>query len=288
MLRQAVGCDVMTDEQSVSERAYWAGMHWCLAEEGENQAAEQATLAVGSTAADLVLSRHGGSLLASHWPCVQRTKNSDARQQMVAAGESLAERFQRREKFFCLDDDAKTIRIESVLATPLVFYAANETLEQEFGRRATQHARTVRDQLVRSDGAVVGEMAWGEEISDQDALDLLDVATSMRGFEQCFDFTNQTEFLIVAEMNADYWLSQEARSSELEWVVQAWGTAGLLAVARSTKDAERTVACRDAAWRAIERLVAGFVLEQWQQQPMAHRFPTVLALTTALREINDS
>ena len=288
-LGQTLSSEKIAAGQPASERAYWVGMQWCFVQDGDTQAAEQATVAIGPDGRDLVRSRHGGSLLASHWPCVQRTKNRDAKQQMIEAGESLAEQFQRRGKYFCLEGDTATVCVESLLATPLVFYAANETLEQELGRRATQHARTVRDQLVQADGAVAGEAPVDEQGSEPVfTSDLMHVATAMQGFGQCFAFTNQTEFLTVAETNADFWLAQDEPSDQLAGPTLAWGVASLLLVAQSSKDHERAAAWREAGLRGLDRLAGSFVLDQWQQQSMAERYPLVLAVTTAIEETVNS
>ena len=275
----------MVSERSASERAYWAGMQWCLGEEGDAEAAEQITLAMGADCREVVRSQDGGSLLASHWPCVQQTKNRDAKQQMIEAGESLAELFQRRNKYFCLEGDTETVRIESLLATPLVFYAANETLEQELGRRATQHARTVRNHLVQAEGAVTRAFCFDEQAASptQPTTDLVAAAIAMFGFTQCFAFTNQTEFLTVAETNADYWLTQLEKLDELDGIAAAWGAASLLSVALESRNAVRAAAWRAAGLQVLDRLVENWVFEQWQQQRAADQYPLVVAVTTAIR-----
>ncbi len=156
--------------------------------------------------------------LHSHLPWYQLTCDRQRRGVLFQAATELAERFHHRGRFLASPQSSDLLSIETMLEVPVMFYTANETLDQDMARHATAHCRTTRDTLLAADGAAAHEAAFdpvsnklesrmATESGQASACLASDLAASLSGFTQVYGLTNAAEFLKVAERNAEYWLT---------------------------------------------------------------------------------
>ena len=111
----------------------------------------------------------------------------------------------------------ESLFIDIMMNVPIIFYAANETGDDELRRVATAHCRTTRDTIVRADGSTAHEGIFDLETGEflrqtthqglrGDSAWARGLAWSLYGYSKCYALTGDDEFLEVAERNADYWL----------------------------------------------------------------------------------
>ena len=227
----------------------------------------------------------GFIFLNSYLPWYELTGDPVVLKVLVQAGRTLASRFQEKGQYLCSFLGPESLFIDIMMNVPLVFYAASQTGDKELRRVAVAHCRTTRDRLVRRDGSTAHEgifdPATGQFLrqSTQQGLSpescwSRGLAWSMYGFSKVFAASGMEEFLEVAELNADYWLSHLPEdkvpywdfdadlSQPLPWGPQKDSSAGaiaasaLLDLARQSLSEERSLAYHNAALVMLDALVS--------------------------------
>ena len=220
----------------------------------------------------------GVCLLASHLPCVQLTKNRPAKRQLVSHGEAIAETFDQRGKFFKLAGTVDIPCIDSLLVTPLVFYAANETLEQDLGRRATQHARTVRDTLITEDGSftrAAEELTAGVSHSPSP----LELAKALHGFVHCYLLSNQAEFLNVAQRCGRNWVGQAWTTDQLPMDALGVAAVAFRHLVLATENVDGKAIYREELLRLLDIAASDRLQEFAQSTPSLGTYSLLQSLT---------
>ena len=226
----------------------------------------------------------GFIFLNTYLPWYRLTRDRSYNDVVVQAGETLAKRFRHQGRYLCSFIGPESLFIDIMMNVPLIFYAANETLDQQLGRIATAHCRTTRDRLVREDGSTAHEGLFDVETGEfqkQSTHQGLHgqscwargLGWSLYGYSQCFALTNQVEFRTVAERNADYWvahlpddkvpywdfaadLSQPPpQGAQKESSAGAIAASGLLDLSSQTESAERAGVYRETALQMLDALV---------------------------------
>lgn len=226
----------------------------------------------------------GFIFLSTYLPWYQLTGDEQLHQVLIQAGRTLAMRFKEKGQYlrsFVSDD---SLFIDIMMNVPIIFYAANETGDEELMRKAVAHCHTTRDKIVREDGSTAHEglfdLESGEFLKQTthqglrgDSAWARGLAWSLYGYSKVVALTGSEEFLEVAERNAGYWLSHLSDDGVPYWDFDAdlsqplpWGpqkdssagaiaASGLLDLAKQTKDAARATAYRDTALKMLDALV---------------------------------
>jgi unsaturated chondroitin disaccharide hydrolase len=166
---------------------------------------------------------------------------------------------------------------------PIILYAAKQTGDRDLERIATAHCRTTRDKIVRADGSTAHEgifdLQTGAFLREDTHQGLAPhsawargLAWSLYGFSKCYGLTGNTEFLEVAERNADYWIDHLPADGVPYWDFHAdltqpppWGAqkessagaiaaSGLLDLARQTPDAASRQRYEQTARKTLDAL----------------------------------
>ena len=226
----------------------------------------------------------GFIFLNTYLPWYSLTRDSKLNDVVIEAGQTLAKRYKTNGKYLSSFIGPESLFIDIMMNVPLIFYAANETLDQQLGRVATEHCRTTRNRIVRDDGSTAHEGVFDTETGEflrQSTHQGLSGEScwargqgwSLYGFSKCFGLTNQREFLTVAERNADYWISHlpddkvpfwdfdadltlpPPQGAQRESSAGAIAASGLLDLARQTESTERAIAYRSAALAMLDALI---------------------------------
>lgn len=225
----------------------------------------------------------GFIFLNTYLPWFRLTRDKRLNEVLVQAGRTLAMRFRSRGKYLCSFVGPESLFIDIMMNVPLIFYAANEALDQQLARVAQLHCRTTRDTIVRPDGSTAHEGTFdadGRFLRQSTHQGLRDdscwargLAWSLYGYTQCYALSQMPEFLDVAERNAAYWLSHLPADRVPYWDFNADLTqpppfgaqkessagaiaaSGLLELAKHTRDAARAETYRDTALAMLDALV---------------------------------
>ncbi len=226
----------------------------------------------------------GFIFLNSYLPWYEVSGERTKLEVVVQAGRTLAKRYQPKGKYLASFIGPESLFIDIMMNVPLIFFVANETLDQDLARLATDHWRTTRDRLVRADGSTAHEGIFDTETGQflrqsthqglsADSCWARGLAWSLYGYSKVYALTDAKEFLKVAERNADYWLSHLPDDHVPLWDFAADPTAppplgaqkessaaaiaasGLLDLAKQTASAERAEAYRDTAFAMLDALV---------------------------------
>ncbi len=225
----------------------------------------------------------GFIFLNTYLPWFELTGDPRLQEVVITAGQTLAKRFMESGQYLCSFIGPDSLFIDIMMNVPLIFYAANQTDDEELRRIATAHCRTTRDRLVRPDGSTAHEglfdLKTGQFIRQSTHQGLRDdsawargLAWSMYGFSKCYALTGMDEFLEVAYRNADYWLANLPEdkvpywdfdadlSAPLPWGPQKDSSAGaiaasaLLDLAGQSQQPERAIAYHNTALVMLDAL----------------------------------
>ncbi len=226
----------------------------------------------------------GFIFLNAYLPWYELTGDPALQQVVVQAGRTLAGRFQHQGRYLCSFVGPQSLFIDIMMNVPVIFYAANETLDQDLARVATAHCRTTRDRLVREDGSTAHEGIFDVETGrfqnqsthqglSADSCWARGLAWSLYGYSKVFGLTRAGEFLAVAERNADYWVEHLAEDKVPWWDFDAdlklpppvgrqkdssagaIAASGLLDLADQTQSQARQIAYRNTAFAMLDALV---------------------------------
>jgi unsaturated chondroitin disaccharide hydrolase len=138
---------------------------------------------------------------------------------VIEAGRTLALRFKERGQYlrsFVADD---SLFIDIMMNVGLIFYAAQQTGDEDLWRVATQHCLTTRRVLVRGDGSTAHEGIFdtrtGEFLRQSthqgwrgDSSWARGQAWALYGFGTAYRFTREARFLQTAQACADYYIQR--------------------------------------------------------------------------------
>jgi unsaturated chondroitin disaccharide hydrolase len=227
----------------------------------------------------------GFIFLSTYLPWYELTGDERLHDVLIQAGRTLAMRFQERGQYLRSFVAPESLFIDIMMNVPLIFYAANETGDEELRRVALAHCRTTRDTIVRPDGSTAHEgifdLETGKFLRETTHQGLhansrwaRGLAWSLYGSSKVYTLTGLDEMLEVSERNAAFWLEHLPADGVPLWDFDADPTApppkgaqkessagaiaasGLLDLAMQTKSPERAKAYRETALRTLDRLVA--------------------------------
>jgi unsaturated chondroitin disaccharide hydrolase len=225
----------------------------------------------------------GFIFLSTYRPWYEATGDSRLNGVLIQAGRTLAMRFQPLGEYLCSFIGPQSLFIDIMMNVPLIFYAANETGDEELKRIATAHCATTRDRIVRPDGSTAHEGLFDTETGHflgesthqglrADSAWARGLAWSMYGYSQVFALTGDRQWLDVAERNADFWLTHLPKDHVPYWDFHAdlkqplpWGpqkdssagaiaASALLDLERQTPALDRAVAYRETALAMLDAL----------------------------------
>jgi unsaturated chondroitin disaccharide hydrolase len=267
---------------------FLAGMMWQFhRRSGDSQwraLAEHYSRLLESRQYDTQVHDLGFIFLNTYLPWYQLTGDRRLHDVLIQAGRTLAQRFQSRGEYLCSFIGPESLFIDIMMNVPLIFYAGQETGDQQLLRVATAHCRTTCDRLVRQDGSTAHEGLFdprtGEFLRQSthqglsgDSCWARGQAWSLYGFSKVFALTNVDEFLEVSERNAEYWLTHlpddkvpwwdfhadlsqpPPRGRQKESSAGAIAASGLLDLARQTRVPAHAVAYRTTALAMLDALV---------------------------------
>ncbi len=226
----------------------------------------------------------GFIFLNTYLPWYELTNRRELHDVLIQAGRTLALRFQTKGQYLCSFLGRDSLFIDIMMNVPIIFYAGNETLDQDLARIALAHCRTSNRYLVREDGSTAHEAMFDTETGEflhqstqqgvsADSCWARGLAWSLYGFSQVYGLTEIGEMLQVAESNAAYWLTNLAEDKVPWWDFQADLTlppprgaqkdtsaaaiaaSGLLDLAAQTKSSARAIAYRTTALAMLDELV---------------------------------
>ncbi|WP_425615363.1 glycoside hydrolase family 88 protein [Anatilimnocola sp. NA78] len=210
----------------------------------------------------------GFIFLSTYLPWYEITGEKHLHEVLIQAGRTLAMRFMERGQYLRSFVAPESLFIDIMMNVPIIFYTAIETGDRELARIATAHCRTTEATIVRQDGSTAHEglfdLATGKFLKETTHQGLRDdsawargLAWSLYGYSKCYALTGNTEFLEIAEKNADYWISHLPEDhiplwdfnanpndpppygNQKESSAAAIAASGLLDLARLTKDDAR-------------------------------------------------
>lgn len=226
----------------------------------------------------------GFIFLNTYYPWWETSREPRLHEIILTAGRTLALRFQEKGEYLRSFVAPESLFIDIMMNVPIVFYTALHTQDERLLQIATQHCRTTRATIVRSDGSTAHEGVFDLETGNflkqtthqglrGDSAWARGLAWSLYGYSQCYGLTGNPEFLEVAERNAAYWLTHLPADGVAYWDFSAdltqpppWGAqretsataiaaSGLLDLSRQTLSAERKEAYHAAALRMLSALV---------------------------------
>jgi unsaturated chondroitin disaccharide hydrolase len=225
----------------------------------------------------------GFIFLNTYLPWFELTHDARLQQILVQAGRTLAMRFMEKGQYLCSFVAPESLFIDIMMNVPIIFYAAQESSDNNLFRIATAHCRTTRDTIVRHDGSTAHEGVFDlntgkflrqtthQGLSPESAW-ARGLAWSLYGYSKVVGLTSSSEFLEVAERNAKYWLDHLPADKVPYWDFNAdlsqpppWGAqketsagaiaaSGLLDLAKQTKSPERATAYRETALAMLDAL----------------------------------
>ena len=137
----------------------------------------------------------------------------------IEAGKTLALRFQEKGQYLCSFVAPESLFIDIMMNVGIIFYAAQQTRNDDLRRIAKQHCLTTRRCLVRGDGSTAHEgifdvntgaflrqsthQGWRDDSSWARGL-----AWALYGFGTACSFTRDARFLQTAEACANYYIER--------------------------------------------------------------------------------
>ena len=162
------------------------------------------------------------------------TKNGQAKETALLAAVHLLTRYHEKagiiQAWGNLNDPAQRGRaiVDSLLNTPLLYWASEVTGDSRFATAAHRHATQVRDQMIRPDHTTYHTFYWdpesGEPLYGRTAQGYSDdscwargQAWSIYGFLLNYRYTGDVTFLETAQRTADYFLANLPEDHVAYW-----------------------------------------------------------------------
>jgi unsaturated chondroitin disaccharide hydrolase len=221
----------------------------------------------------------GFIFLNTYLPWYEETGDEHVHQVLIAAGRTLALRFNPKGRYLRSFVAPESLFIDIMMNVPIIFYAARATGDKALYEIAEAHCRTTERTLVRPDGGTAHEGifdletgAFLRETTHQGLRDDSDwsrgLAWSLYGYGTVFTYTNDPADLAVAERNADHFLARCPEGLVAPWdfdvppgpdriddsSASAIAASGLWNLAELTADETRRRRYRDAALNILDSL----------------------------------
>ncbi len=212
------------------------------------------------------------------WPTWKRwydlTGDPAIQSVVIEAGRTLALRYNEKGKFLRSFLAPDSLFIDIMMNVGIIFYAAQQSVDEHLYEIALQHCLTTRRFLVRGDGSTSHEGIFDLDTgaflrpSTQqgwraDSCWARGLAWALYGFTTVYGYTNDTRFLDTAKACADYYLShvpghgvppndfdEPGPACPYESSAAAIAVCGLLDLARVSGNAKY----RDGALRILRKL----------------------------------
>lgn len=276
----------LADEPAAALNGYLPGMLWQFAKlAGDPQFAQEAQRCSAQLESqiDCEPPAPGGLALSiALVPWHETTRDKRIAERLTEAGRRLGRHFHHRGRFFEASGQLNALSIGALPAVPLIQRAADATLDQDLARLVVAHGRTTRDRLVREDGSTWEQVTYDTEggrfskpaavfgFSDSTTWSR-GLAWSLLGFTRLYELTRATEFLRVAERNAEFWLTNvppgevplwdlglpdgSAATIHLDSSAAAIAASALLDIARLVPEPARAIVYRSMALATLDILV---------------------------------
>lgn len=138
---------------------------------------------------------------------------------VVEAGQTLAKRFKEKGQYLRSFVADESLFIDIMMNVGIIFYAADETDDDDLFRIANQHCLTSRRYLVRGDGSTSHEGLFNLETGEfirqsthqgwrDDSSWARGLAWSLYGFGTAYGFTGDARFLQTAQNNAAFYIER--------------------------------------------------------------------------------
>jgi unsaturated chondroitin disaccharide hydrolase len=199
-------------------------------------------------------------------------------QVVVEAGQTLALRFKEKGQYLCSFVADESLFIDIMMNVGIIFYAAQQTGDENLWRIANQHCLTTRRTLVRGDGSTSHEGIFDLETGEflrqsthqgwrDDSSWARGLAWALYGFGTAYTFTQNVCFLNTAEACANFYIERtpahgippndwEEPDPALPYESSAAAIAagGLLNLAKLTGDPIRSRFYKEYALRIVDTL----------------------------------
>ncbi|MCD6290851.1 MAG: glycoside hydrolase family 88 protein [Anaerolineae bacterium] len=157
------------------------------------------------------------------WPTWKRwydiTGDESINQVVIEAGKTLALRFQEKGGYLHSFVAQNSLFIDIMMNVGIIFYAAWETQDAHLWDLAYKHCMTTRRTLVRGDGSTAHEGIFDTDTGEflyqsthqgwrGDSTWSRGQAWALYGFGTAYTFTNDSRFLVTAQMCADYYIER--------------------------------------------------------------------------------
>jgi unsaturated chondroitin disaccharide hydrolase len=216
------------------------------------------------------------------WPTWKRwydvAGNPAANHVVIEAGRTLALRFKEKGRYLCSFLADNSLFIDIMMNVGIIFYAAQQTGDEDLWRIANQHCLVTRRTLVRGDGSTAHEGIFDAETGGflyhsthqgwrADSSWARGQAWALYGFGTAYAFTRDARFLQTAEACANYYIERtpDPGVSPNDWdepdpeipyesSAAAITASGLLHLAGLTGDPARAHLYRQYALRILDTL----------------------------------
>jgi len=216
------------------------------------------------------------------WPTWKRwydvTGDPAANNVVIEAGRTLALRFKEKGRYLCSFVADNSLFIDIMMNVGIIFYAAQQTGDEDLWRIANQHCLVTRRTLVRGDGSTAHEGIFDAKTGEfmhqsthqgwrADSSWARGQAWALYGFGTAYAFTRNARFLQTAEACANYYIErtpdrgvppndwdEPAPELAYESSAAAIAASGLLHLARLTGDPARVHMYRQYALRILDTL----------------------------------
>jgi unsaturated chondroitin disaccharide hydrolase len=211
---------------------FHAGMMWLIASRTSDswwrRVAEHYSRLLEPRKNDRTVHDLGFIFLNTYLPWYQSTGDPVLQEILIAAGRTLARRFNPLGGYLCSFIGPESLFIDIMMNVPLIFYAARESGDGTLFDVATTHCRTTAHTLVRSDGSTAHEGifdldkgAFVRQSTRQglrpDSTWARGLAWSLYGFGEVYSFTGDLADLRVAQRNADCFLDRSSGGRVFPW-----------------------------------------------------------------------
>lgn len=214
---------------------------------------------------------------------------------VIHAGRTLALRFNDAAGCLRSFHGADSNFIDIMMNVGIIFHAALLTEDLELLALAYRHCVTTRRTLVRGDGTTAHEgifdLETGEFLKQTtqqgfrgDSCWSRGLAWSLYGFGTCFQLTRDPNWLEVAQLNADWWLTHTSEDgiapwdfdapltgpmsiSQVDTSASAIAAVGLFNLAHVAPTAAQRRAYLDSALTTVESLIEGYLgdgIDDWE------------------------
>ena len=199
---------------------------------------------------------------------------------LIEAGKTMSLRFNEKGKFlrsFLAED---SLFIDIMMNVGIIFYAAQETQDENLLEIANQHCLTTRKYLVRGDGSTSHEGIFDLETGEflhqstqqgwrNDSSWARGTAWALYGFGTVYSFTNDARFLQTACQIADYYIEntpahgvpandweEKEPSFPYESSAAAIAASGMLNLAKLVQEPAAAFAYRQYAYNILNTLTS--------------------------------